>query len=218
MSKEAPTIDEKAAAINSAYWAYLKKIRLANGQYFTTVGREYQIDWMTPPKVAKERCYMKATGAGVSDGCIIESIHGMLYGRYPQGVLYGFPTDDDMQDYSKTRWNPLIELNQLQIGQYLGQGRKRTDAAGVKRICNANLYLRGMRMQPTADGESRQSVAATGIHVDKAVLDEVDQMEMDIIGKVRGRLSNARIDGIQGKSLIEFIGNPSDEDRGIDAI
>ncbi|MCK9244898.1 MAG: phage terminase large subunit family protein [Dehalococcoidia bacterium] len=203
---------------HAAFWAKEMKVRLANGQYFDTAGREYQIDWLLPPKIANERCYMKATGAGVSDGEILESIHGMLTGRYRQGVLYGFPNDADMMDYSKTRWNPLIQLNYTQIGKYLSEGRKKTDAADVKRICNSNLYLRGMRMIPTADGESRQSVKATGIHVDKAVLDEVDQMELEIVGKVRGRMSNARIGGVKGKSYLAMIGNPSDEDRGIDSI
>lgn len=209
--------EQKSAILSPAYWCALGKIRLANGQPFN-LEREYQHAWLETPQTARERCYMKATGAGVSDAEILESIHGMIYGRYPQGVLYGFPTDDDMYDYSKTRWDPLIRLNPLQIGQYLGQGRKKTDSADVKRIGTANLYLRGMRMQPTADGESRQSVAATGIHVDKVVLDEVDQMEVEIIGKVRGRLSNARIEGIPGKSYLVMIGNPSDEDRGIDSL
>lgn len=207
---------EKMCASHAAYWAKVKKVRLSNGQYFTTEGREYQIAFMHDD--APEKCYMKATGCGVSDAEILECIHGMIHNRYRQGVLYGFPNDGDMMDYSKTRWAPLIQFNQEQIGKYLTIGRKKTDAADVKRINNANLYLRGLRMAPTADGESRQSVAATGVHVDKAVLDEVDQMEMEIIGKVRGRLSNARIDGVRGKSQIVYIGNPSDEDRGIDSL
>jgi hypothetical protein len=183
---------------------------------FTTEGREYQVEWMTCE--SPEVCFMKATGAGVSEAIILKSVHGMIYRRYPQGVLYGFPNDGDMQDYSKTRWGPMIASNPEQIGRFLTIGKKKTDAADVKRICNSNLYLRGLRMMPTADGESRQSVAATGIHVDMAALDEVDQMEIEIIGKVRGRLSNAMIDGVKGKSQINFIGNPSDEDRGIDSL
>jgi hypothetical protein len=212
-SPEAVAKVKAACRIHAAYWAKTMKIRLANGQYFTTQGREYQVEFMHND--APEKCYMKATGCGVSDAEILESIHGMIYGRYRQGVLYGFPNDEDMMDYSKTRWGPLMQFNHEQIGKYLSIGRKKTDAADVKRICNANLYLRGLRMMPTADGQSRQSVKATGIHVDKAVLDEVDQMEIEIIGKVRGRLSNAQIDGVKGKSQIVYIGNPSDEDRGI---
>jgi hypothetical protein len=207
---------EVMCASHAAYWAKVKQIRLSNGQLFETEGREYQVAFMHDD--APEKCYMKATGCGVSDAEILECLHGMIHGRYKQGVLYGFPNDGDMMDYSKTRWNPLIQFNRSQIGQYMTIGTKKTDAADVKRIRNANLYLRGLRMMPTADGESRQSVAATGIHVDKAVLDEVDQMEEEIIGKVRGRLSNARIDGIRGKSQIVYIGNPSDEDRGIDSL
>lgn len=207
---------EMMCASHSAYWAKTKRVRLSNGQLFETKGREYQVPFMHDD--APEKCYMKATGCGVSDAEILDCIHGMIYDRYKQGVLYGFPNDGDMMDYSKTRWNPLIQFNQSQIGKFMTVGKKKTDAADVKRIRNANLYLRGLRMMPTADGESRQSVAATGIHVDKAVLDEVDQMEEEIIGKVRGRLSNARIDGIRGKSQIVYIGNPSDEDRGIDSL
>lgn len=211
---------EVMCSAHVAYWATVKRLRLSNGQFFSTEGREYQSEFMynmahpDPP----EKCYMKATGCGVSDAEILDCIHGMIYGRYKQGVLYGFPNDGDMMDYSKTRWNPLIQFNKSQIAKYMSVGLKKTDAADVKRICNANLYLRGLRMMPTADGESRQSVAATGVHVDKAVLDEVDQMEAEIIGKVRGRLPNARIDGVKNKSQIVFIGNPSDEDRGIDSL
>lgn len=205
-----------ACKLHGAYWAKTMRVRLANGQYFQTHGREYQVEFFTVD--SPEVCYMKATGCGVSDAEILKSIHGMIYGRYKQGVLYGFPTDDDMMDYSKTRWGPLIQFNHEQIGKYMTIGRKKTDAADVKRINNANLYLRGLRMKPTADGLSRQSVAATGVHVDRGVLDEVDQMEEEIIAKVRGRLSNAQIDGIKGKSQIVFIGNPSDEDRGIDSL
>ena len=209
------TIKQMSLA-SPAYWAVLNKIRLANGQFFSTEGREYQVAFFNSDK--PEKCYMKATGCGVSDAEIIECLHGLIHGRYGQGVLYGFPNDSDMQDYSKTRWSPLIQFNPSQIGKFLTMGKKKTDAADVKRIGNANLYLRGLRMMPTADGESRQSVAATGIHVDKAVLDEVDQMEMEVIGKVRGRLSNARIEGVRGRSQIVYIGNPSDEDRGIDSL
>ncbi|MCK9492711.1 MAG: phage terminase large subunit family protein [Sulfurimonas sp.] len=207
---------ELMCASHAAYWAKANRIRLSNGQLFSTEGREYQVPFMRDE--APEKCYMKATGCGVSDAEILECLHGMIYGRYRQGVLYGFPNDGDMMDYSKTRWTPLIQFNPAQIGKHLTIGGKKTDAADVKRIRNANLYLRGLRMMPTADGESRQSVAATGIHVDKAVLDETDQMEEEIIGKVRGRLSNARIDGVRGKSQIVYIGNPSDEDRGIDSL
>lgn len=207
---------ELMCSSHAAYWAKVKHVRLSNGQLFSTEGREYQVPFMHDD--APEKCYMKATGCGVSDAEILECLHGMIFGRYLQGVLYGFPNDGDMMDYSKTRWNPLIQFNPSQIGQFLTIGTKKTDAADVKRIRNANLYLRGLRMMPTADGETRQSVAATGIHVDKAVLDEVDQMEEEIIAKVRGRLSNAQIDGVRGKSQIVYIGNPSDEDRGIDSL
>jgi hypothetical protein len=204
------------AQVSAAYWAKLYSLRLASGLPFTFDGREYQIEPMQT--VAKETVHKKATGGGFSEIEIIKSIHGMRYGRYPQGVGYFFPTDTDMQDYVKTRFNPLINNNYNSIGRYIKTGRKGTDSAGVKRIGNANLYLRGTTLAPQGDGDVRQSTKTSGIQIDRAVLDEVDQMESEVIAKIRGRMANACVDGIKGFSELVFIGNPSDDDRGVDLL
>lgn len=154
-----------------------------------------------------------------SECAIVRSLHGMLFGRYPQGVGYYFPTDTDMQDYVKSRFDPLIKANREAIGKYIKPGGKGTDAASLKRIGNANLYMRGTVMKPTEGGDgARQSTKATSIQIDRAVLDEVDQMEFEIIAKIRQRMGNACVDGIKGYHEFEFLGNPSDEDRGVDLL
>jgi hypothetical protein len=133
---------------------------------------------------------------------------------------YYFPTDEDMQDYVKSRFNPLIAYNNDAIGQYLKTaGHKGGDAASFKRIGSSNLYLRGARLQPgDGDGTVRQSTKTSGIQIDRAVLDEVDQMELEVIAKIRGRMANACVDGVKGDYEIAFIGNPSDEDLGVDSL
>jgi len=162
---------------------------------------------------------MKATGGGFSEDAILRCIHGCINGRYPQGYAYYFPTDTDMQDYTKSRFDPLVRNNKKAIGRYIKAGGKSTDAAGLKRVGNSNLYLRGATMKPTADGDgARQSTKATGIQIDGACLDEVDQMEHEFIAKVRGRFGNACVDGIKGFHELTFLGNPSDEDRGVDLL
>ena len=189
---------------------------LASGAQFSFKGREYLRE---PLELAcMEKVAMKATGGGFSECAIIRSIHGMRYGRYPQGVGYYFPTDDDMQDYVKSRFNPLIQLNKEAIGKYLKTGGKTTDSASIKRIGNANLYMRGATLKPGQEDGTRQSTKTSGIQFDRGVLDEIDQMETEVIAKVRGRMANACVDGIKGFYELEFIGNPSDEDRGVDLL
>lgn len=211
---------EILAQVSAGYWAKLNKVRLANGQPFDFEGREYQIEPMECR--ASETVDMKATGGGFSEIRIFQSLHGMLKGRYPQGVGYYFPTDEDMQDYVKSRFNPLIQYNYEAIGQYLKTAGVKggSDAASFKRIGTSNLYLRGARLQPMgdSDGSVRQSTKTSGIQIDRAVLDEVDQMELEVIAKIRGRMANACVDGQKGSYELAFIGNPSDEDLGVDLL
>ena len=214
---------EDLAAVSPAYWSSATwspkhgPLILANGAKFSFEGREYLKEYLETTCV--EKVSMKATGGGYSECAIVRSIHGMRYGRYPQGVGYYFPTDTDMQDYVKSRFDPLIKANKEMIGKYIKSGGKGTDAASLKRIGNSNLYMRGTTMKPTDGGDgARQSTKATGIQIDRAVLDEVDQMETEIIAKIRNRMGNACVDGIKGFHEFEFLGNPSDEDRGVDLL
>ena len=48
------------------------------------------------------------------------------------------------------------------------------------------------------------------------VVDEIDQIDSDAIAKMRGRMANCAVDGVEGAKEIRYIANPSDEDRGID--
>jgi len=214
---------EDLAMVSPAYWSSYDwnpkhgPLVLASGVKLSFEGREYLKEAME--LTIKEKVSMKATGGGFSECAIVRSLHGMRYGRYPQGVGYYFPTDTDMQDYVKSRFDPLIKNNKEAIGKYIKSGGKGTDAASLKRIGNSNLYMRGTTMKPVGgeDG-ARQSTKATGIQIDRAVCDEIDQMEMEIVAKIRNRMGNASVDGIKGFYEFEFLGNPSDEDRGVDLI
>jgi hypothetical protein len=195
-----------------AFWADKSLIRLANGQQFSFENRAYLIEPMN--STAPVECSMKATGGGFSE-CqgILPTLHGMINGRYPQGVAYYFPTDTDMQAFVKTRFNPLIKNNHAAIGKFCND----VDSADVKRIANSNLFLRGPGVAGTnEEGKERQSSKTAGIHVDRLVVDEVDKFDKDQIAKMRGRLANSAVDGVPGRHEIRYIANPSDEDMGID--
>ncbi|MDD5458387.1 MAG: phage terminase large subunit family protein [Phycisphaerae bacterium] len=220
-----PTDPEVLKQVSPGIWAtyqYKDKdgnplgLKLASGQHFSFEGREYLKE---PLEITCcEKVAMKATGGGFSECAIVRTLHGMRYGRYPQGVGYYFPTDDDMQDYVKSRFNPVIANNHAAIGKYFKTGGKATDSASIKRIFDSNLYMRGATLKPGEDDGARKSTKTSGIQLDRAVLDEVDQMEAEVIAKIRGRMANACVDGIKGFYEFEFIGNPSDEDRGVDLL
>jgi hypothetical protein len=152
---------------------------------------------------------MKATRGGFSEIEILKSLHGMIYERYQEGVLYLFPTTDDVNEFSKSRFAPLLSSNQLAIGQYVKSGGKGTDTASLKKIHNAFLYLRGARLSEKR-GEQSESSKMKSIGADKIVFDEVDHMEEEVIAKARGRY----YDSPWQEEV--FIGNPIIPGLGID--
>lgn len=197
---------EQLASQDALYWALLKKIDLQRSQY-TLVGHEYQKEPMCT--TSKRVCYMKATRGGFSEIEILKSLHGMIYGRYREGVLYLFPTTDDVNEFSKSRFNPLIAANREAIGKYVKSGGRGTDTASLKKVHDAFLYLRGARLSEKRGDESESSKMKS-IGVDKVVFDEVDHMDHEAIAKARGRY----YDSPWQEEV--FIGNPIIPGLGID--
>jgi len=48
-----------------------------------------------------------------------------------------------MRDFSRARFAPLIQKNPESIGRFVKPGGKGTDSAGLKKVHDAMLYLRG---------------------------------------------------------------------------
>ncbi|KKL52429.1 hypothetical protein LCGC14_2285570, partial [marine sediment metagenome] len=197
---------EQVASEDAGYWVFLKRIQLQRS-IFTYTDHEYQKEPMQ--NTCKRSCYMKATRGGFSEIEILKSLHGMIYGRYKEGVLYLFPTTDDVNEFSKARFNPLILANKQAIGRYVKSGGRGTDTTSLKKIHNAFLYLRGARLSEKRGDES-ESTKMKSIGVDKIVFDEVDHMEDEVIAKARGRY----YDSPHQEEV--FIGNPIVPDFGVD--
>lgn len=199
------TLDQIAVA-NAGYWAVLKKIQLQRG-LFSFENREYQIEPMSV--TAKRTCYMKATRGGFSEIEILKSLHGMIHGRYQEGVLYLMPTMDDVHEFSQSRLGPLLESNYQSIGRFVKSGGKGTDTTSLKKIKKAFWYLRGARLSEKR-GDVAESTKMKSIGVDKLVFDEVDHMEKEAIAKARGRY----YDSPWQEEV--FIGNPLVPEEGSD--
>jgi hypothetical protein len=184
-------------------WVHFNKMRLAGGPYMM-FGHEFQRDVLQ--STYRRQCAKKSPQMfGLTEIMVIRSLHGMRYGRYPQGVLYLFPTDDEVGDFSKSRFKPFLSNNRKSIGKYV----KETDTASVKRVGNAFLFFRGSRLKDI-EGSQKSSSKLKALPVDCLVGDEIDEMDQGALTLSLGRMDH---------SLVKdefYLANPTVPDYGID--
>jgi hypothetical protein len=190
--------------VDAAYWANYNRIKLQKGMW-SPDNRNYLLEPMHLQ--ARRICYMKATQGGFTETEILKSLHGMIFKRYPGGVLYLFPTAKDIQDFSKARFGPLIQANRKAIGRFI----EKTDNATLKKIGDACLYLRGGTLSKSVGNtaDAMEASGLRGITVDRVVYDELDIMDDDVIDKADGRMGDSETEEEV------FISNPVLPDSGI---
>ena len=200
---------EQLASELVSYWASnAYSIQLQAGP-FSFKDHEYQLEPID--SISRRICYMKATQGGFTELEVLRSLHAMIHRRLPRGVLYMFPNTDVVREFSKSRFDPLIQSNREAIGKYVKSTRKSTDTASLKKIHDAFLYLRGARLSQKISDQN-ESIQMSSIPVDRLVFDEVDKMDSDVIGKARGRLGHSKV-----KEEV-YISNPLVPGEGIDKI
>lgn len=204
-------LDEKLRQADPGYWATSWGIKLQAGP-FSYKGREYQKEPMSTD--ARRVCYLKAAQSfGATEMEVLKDLHGMIMGKYKLGVAHIFPTNDEVGEFSKSRFKPLIAKNRNSIGKYVRNVAGGTDTTSLKRVRDAFLYLRGARLsQKVGASDESTSSKTAGFSVDKLVFDEVDYMDTDVIEKYKGRMGDS-----PWKEEV-YLGNPSHEDFGIHMI
>ncbi len=198
-------ISDDLCSVDPWWWAYTNRIKLQGG-YFSEVGRDYQIGLMQSK--ARVKVWMKATQLGMTEAAVLETIHGLIYRRYPKGTLYLFPTGDDVSAFSKTRFSPLIKGNPYLIGRFVTDN----NSTELKQFAEAVLYLRGARTTQKVEGEKKESSKLRSIPVDKVVFDEVDLMDPDMIFLALQRMGDSKI-----KEEL-YLSTPTIPDFGIDKL
>jgi hypothetical protein len=143
---------------------------------------------------------------GITEVWVLKTLHGMIHGRYPKGALYLFPTQNDVGDFSKARFDPLIGQNPS-IGSFVNS----TDSQFIKRIHEGFLYLRGARATKSIGGEKKSSAQLKSIPVDRIVFDERDEMSDEMVTLAEERVSHSKIQELM------FLGTPTIPDIGVDA-
>jgi hypothetical protein len=138
---------------------------------------------------------MKAAQLGLTVKAMIKSFYQARYKNY-KGILYLFPSKSDVLDFSKGRISPLINDNPESIGKWV----RETDAAGIKRVWNTFLYLRGMQSR----------VGLKSVPVDLIVFDELDEAPQRAVDMAMERMGHSEF-----KEVL-MLSNPTIPDYGID--
>lgn len=184
------------------YWIYTNNIRL-RGNNYSLKNHVYQYDWFRDK--TRVRVYKKAAQMGATETEVLRTLHGQIHGKYPQGVLYLFPSRDDVTDFSKARFQPLITDNPC-IGNFVID----ICAANIKKIGDSILYLRGATVSHKIEDSKESSSQLKGVPVDKVSLDEMDEMSTAMVA-----LSIHRLDHSSVKELVK-ISTPTVPGFGID--
>jgi len=180
---------------------WVQKVKLPSGP-FTFQNHEYQEAILQ--ENATRQVLKKGTQLGISETQILKSIHGLLYGRYPQGVLYLFPTQNDVYDFSRARFGPLLVDN-----PEIGKEVKDTESVTLKRVRKSMLYLRGARASSKIEGVKAMATQLLAIPVDRVIFDERDNMDDRMVDLALERLGHSSV-----KEEI-YLGTPSLPDYGV---
>ncbi|MHC4464712.1 MAG: phage terminase large subunit family protein [Planctomycetota bacterium] len=208
------------AASDPAWWATKhNRIQLQSG-IFSFDRREYLLEpmrWKYDYKRPNDKyncpaqCLMKGAQGGVSTTVLLSSLHGMIFKRFPLGVLYLFPSTEAVHEFSRATLSSLIADNRSSIGRHIKANKSGTDTTSLKKVNGANMYMRGAGLHQRIEGEGA-SDKLVGISVDRDVFDEVGMMDLKAIEKAQARMGASDV-----KEQV-YIGNPLYPNHGIDAI
>ena len=161
------------ASKSFAYWVQ-EFINLEHGAKFSFTEHPYLVQpyLETHPRIVEK----KAAQQGLTTKAILKSIHGCI-NRFPLGVIYFFPSDSDVSDFSRGRAKPLISNNPEAIAKYTGD----SESVGIRAIGKSLIYFRGMR----------SAVAVKSVPADMLVFDEYDEAPPERIEMARQRMAHS---------------------------
>ena len=199
-----PKYLEMLMQADAVTWARRSEIKLLGDTTFTLDGCEYMGDIIRD--AARYLAIMKGTQARITTAMMIREIHALINQQYPQGAIYYFPNEKDVEKFSKTRFGPLIADNPA-IKKYL----KNTNSVSIKKVGKSFLSLLGARatsvIQGKKDGGSVRSTPA-----DSIIRDERDLFDDDMAEMTKDRLLNSTL-----KREVD-LGSPTIPDIGIDKV
>ena len=180
-----PQLHERMLASDSCYWAEQHKIKLMGNTTFTLENCSYMKDIMLD--TTRHIAVMKGAQARITTCFMLKSIHSLRYGIYTKGVIYYFPSRDAVEDFSKTRFTPLIQDNPC-IRKYL----KSTNSVFAKRVGKSFLTLKGATATMNLKGRKKDSMAVRSTPADEVIRDERDLFDDVMVEMTTDRLLDSK--------------------------
>ncbi len=204
ISLDDPELSEKMMRADSVFWCIKNRIQLLGGTTFSLDGCDYMGEIMRDP--ARHVVVIKGTQARITTVFMLREIHALIHGRRPQGSLYYFPTEKDVEKFSKTRQGPLIEDNPI-----IKRNLRSTNSVSVKKVGKSFLCLLGGRATSVIQGK-KDSGAVRTTPGDCVIRDERDLFDDDMAEMTNDRLLNSEL------KLEVDLGSPTIPDMGIDRV
>ena len=199
-----PNLLDQIMQADPVTWAVRNQLKLLGGTVFSLDGCRYMADIMRDQ--ARWIAVMKGTQARITTCFMSREIHALINRLYAQGAIYYFPTEREVEKFSKTRMGPLISDNPC-IKRFL----KNTNSVSIKRVGKSFLSLQGTsatsNIQGKKDGGTVRQTPA-----DSIVRDEIDLFDETMAAMTKDRLLNSKL-----KREVD-LGSPTIPDVGIDKI
>lgn len=150
-----------------------------------------------------EAVFCKGGQLGLSEYLISYAIWGC--DEQNATVLYVFPTDTAVSDFSSARLGPAIEASEYLSGIVVEGnatgGRRGADRVTLKRVRNRFLYFRGAKVGKDGNAPQLKSIDA-----DVLILDELDEMDERAPSIARKRLGHSRLARVRMASTPSYAG------------
>ncbi len=201
---------EAINAIDAPAWAWSNKL-LIDGRPFDVEGRKYQLEIMRyktdDGKIKHNEVIKKGSQTGATMGKSLEIAHGAVYGHYPQGIIYFFPSKTAVEDFSGSRFKPMLKDNPL-----LRKLCNDINSVYTRRISQTNVSFHGCTGTTIIGGMAKDSTSVRSTPADWILLDERDLFDNEMASQVNQRLGNSTI------RRRSDMGTPKLPDDGIDRL
>lgn len=187
-------------------WTQSRRAELGPGKPFDLTEHAYLR--AVYEETARESVVQKSAQSGLSEWLISKALHAC--DERQATVLYIFPTDTHVSDFSAARLGPAIEasdyLAQIVVDGAGAGGKRGADRVTLKRVRDRFLYFRGGKVQPDGSAPQLKSIDA-----DVLIQDELDELDPRAPAIARKRLGHSRI------AEVCSVSTPTYPGRGIHA-
>jgi len=172
--------DEQMIQSDALYWAHIKQLNLRDGIKFSLQGRKYLCDLVNKGKRISN--IKKGTQIGATTAKYLEAVHGCLYRRFNQNIMYMMPTVKAVENLAKVSFDPIFDYNPW-LAKSVG-----TNSASQKEINGRSIVFVGAQPQKVG-GTTKDSANLRSISCDAVYRDELDLMDMDMVEMSKQRLN-----------------------------